>query len=240
MKNLDLNKSRQEVVDDLYKAMAGEDKDQLNNAMTAFADNIRQEVLKEARQDASGQADRTILASRGVHVLTQEENEYYQSIAAAMLDKNPKMALTNVDKVLPKTVIDMVFEDIRTNYPLLGLIDFQSTEAIVEMVMSTHSGTAGWGELCATITDELAGSFEVIQLGQKKLSAWIPVCKAMLELGPQWLDRYVRAILTEAIATGLELAIVDGDGNGKPLGMTRADRRHRRRVPQGRGRCDRF
>ena len=69
MKNLDLNKSRQEVVDDLYKAMAGEDKDQLNNAMTAFADNIRQEVLKEARQDASGQADRTILANEYIRLV---------------------------------------------------------------------------------------------------------------------------------------------------------------------------
>lgn len=43
----------------------------------------------------------------------------------------------------------------------------------------------------------------------------------MLDLGPQWLDRYVREVLYEALANGLEYGIVDGDGDGKPIGMTR-------------------
>ncbi|WP_461369123.1 cadherin-like beta sandwich domain-containing protein, partial [Candidatus Darwinibacter acetoxidans] len=39
-----------------------------------------------------------------------------------------------------------------------------------------------------------------------------PVCKAMLDLGPAWLDRYVRTILAEAIANGLEQGIISGRG----------------------------
>jgi hypothetical protein len=58
-------------------------------------------------------------------------------------------------------------------------------------------------------------------LTQKKLSAFIPVCKAMLEIGPEWLDRYVRGILAEAIANGLEEAIIDGSGLDEPIGMMR-------------------
>jgi hypothetical protein len=68
----------------------------------------------------------------------------------------------------------------------------------------------------------LAGAFAKLPLGQNKLSAFIPVAKAMLDLGPAWMDNYVRKLLTEALATGLEAAIIDGDGDGKPIGMTRA------------------
>ena len=49
----------------------------------------------------------------------------------------------------------------------------------------------------------------------------MPVCKAMLELGPEWLDSFVRQVLYEAYANGLEAGFVSGDGNGKPIGMNR-------------------
>ena len=43
----------------------------------------------------------------------------------------------------------------------------------------------------------------------------------MLDLGPVWLDRYVREVLYEALANGLEYGIVDGDGKTTPIGMSR-------------------
>jgi len=124
--------------------------------------------------------------------------------------------------VLPKTTIDAIFDDLTTNHPLLDAISFQNTGILTEILVSTSTGVAAWGELTATISSELAGAFTMIQLGQMKLSAFIPVAKAMLDIGPAWLDKHVRTLLSEALATQLEAAIVDGDGNNKPLGMTRA------------------
>jgi hypothetical protein len=43
----------------------------------------------------------------------------------------------------------------------------------------------------------------------------------MLEIGPAWIDRYVRAILMEAIANGLEGSVIDGTGVDEPVGMTK-------------------
>ena len=43
----------------------------------------------------------------------------------------------------------------------------------------------------------------------------------MLEIGPEWLDRYVRAILSEASSNGLEEGIIDGNGIDEPIGMRR-------------------
>ena len=43
----------------------------------------------------------------------------------------------------------------------------------------------------------------------------------MLDLGPEWLDSFVRQVLYEAYANGLEAGIVAGDGNEMPIGMNR-------------------
>ena len=78
-----------------------------------------------------------------------------------------------------------------------------------------------WGKLCDDIVKELVSGFETIDMTLLKLSAFIPVCKAMLDLGPEWLDDYVRQVLYEALANGLEAGVVAGDGNEKPIGMNR-------------------
>lgn len=46
----------------------------------------------------------------------------------------------------------------------------------------------------AKLLKVLDNGFDVINMKQFKLSGYIPVCKAMLDLGPVWLDRYVRTV----------------------------------------------
>lgn len=54
------------------------------------------------------------------------------------------------------------------------------------------------------------------------MSCFAIVTRDMLALGPTWLDGYVRAVLTEAIADGLEYGIVAGKGAaGEPTGLNR-------------------
>ena len=221
MRNLDLmQKERTEILQRMSQAITENNSEAYVQAFNDLAASIQEAVRAEYEQ-AIQSNDASILAQRGVRQLTSEETQYYQAVIEAMKSNNAKQALSDVDKVLPKTTIDAVFEDLTTNHPLLDAINFQNTGALAEIIVSTSSGVAGWGNLTATISNDLAGSFAVIELGQKKLSAFIPVAKAMLDLGPAWLDRYVRTLLAEALATELEAAIVDGDGNGKPLGMTR-------------------
>ena len=46
--------------------------------------------------------------------------------------------------------------------------------------------------------------FRTVEQGMYKLSGFLVVSKAMFELGPQWLDRYVRMFMAEVIADELE------------------------------------
>ena len=130
-----------------------------------------------------------------------------------MKNNDPKQALTLVDESLPTTVINAIFDDIQEQHPLLSEIDFQNTGIITEIIVSTLEGRhmAVWGELCAEAEEELLGGFTVLDLKQKSLTAFLPVCKAMLEAGPEWLDRYVRAALFEAIVNGVEESAVTGE-----------------------------
>lgn len=223
MKNLDtMQKEKAEILQKINVAVKEGNEEAFASAFTDFTDLLQEAVMAEAKGMIQA-ADNTVLAGRGVRALTSVETKYYESIIEAMRNKNPQQALTLIDDLLPKTVIDAVFEDIAESHPLLSEINFQNTGILTEIIVSTLGGRhmAAWGVLCAEITEELLGGFDTIDLTQKKLSAFIPVCKAMLEIGPEWLDRYVRGILAEAIANGLELAIINGSGLDQPIGMMR-------------------
>ncbi len=214
MVNLDMLKDQKAtVLNKIVDAIRADDEAAFQKAFEEYSEVIEQAVLAEAKGLVKAN-DNQILVGRGVRVLTSEEKEYYQKLAAAMKSDNPKQALSGFDAILPETIINAVFEDITEEHPLLKEIKFENAGALIKWLYSSLDGEflAVWGPLCGTITRQLASSFQYLDLEQTKLSAWLPVCKAMLDLGPAWLDRYVRTMLAEAIANGLEYGIVAGRG----------------------------
>jgi len=222
MKNLDtVEETREEIVQKLNTAIKQNDEEGFAKAFTAFAESIQNEVLSEARAMRE-KTDAAILSSRGIRQLTSKEKAYYQKVIEAMRSSAPRQALADLNEVLPTTTIEAVFEDLEVEHPLLSVIKFENAGALVEMIVNTgESQLATWSPLCAEIVKELTGGFKKVSMTQKKLSAFLPVCKAMLDLGPEWLDRYVRRILAEALALGLEEGIINGTGKDQPIGMTR-------------------
>ena len=212
-----MNEARQSFMD----ALAKNDKDALMDALQQMMD-VHAEQLMADYNDLQQETDLRILAQRGVRQLTSEERKYYQKVIEAMKSADPKQAITGLDAVMPTTVIDAVFEDLETNHPLLSRIDFTPTNGLIEMIMNTDATQmAKWGPLCGEITKELQSGFKKIPATLYKLTAFLPVCKAMLDLGPVWLDTYVRRVLAEALANGLEYGIIMGDGKDAPIGMIR-------------------
>lgn len=224
MKSNDI-KSRDEIRALMQKAVRDNDTEGFYQAFDEMLECIRDDVIAqhESRFDELRQDfDSKILAARGARQLTSRERDYYQKVIEAMKARDPKQALSGIDAVLPETVIDDVFSEIQTAHPLLDLIDFVPSGGAVKLLMNTNGYQAAvWGQLCDEIIKEITGGFKEVNTNLLKLSAFIPVCKAMLDLGPEWLDNFVRQTLYEAISNGLEAGIVTGDGNEKPIGMTR-------------------
>jgi hypothetical protein len=222
MKSLDLIKQEKAaIMQKLNQAMKDNNEEAFAQAFTEFTENIQEAVMMEAKGLIQA-ADNTVLAGRGARALTSEENKYYEAVIEAMRTENPKQALTAVTVAFPKTVIDAVFEDLVNEHPLLDEVDFVNTSGLIEYLINTGSAPlATWKALTVAIADELTRGFEKIDLAHTKLSAFLPVAKAMLDLGPAWLDRFTRAMLGEALANGLEDGMIDGDGLLEPIGMNK-------------------
>ena len=222
IKNLDvLEQEKLATMEKMQKAIKEDDTEAFSSAFSEFAENIGKRVL--AQYEAQQQnRDVNVLASRGVRQLTNEENVYFQKLGEAMKSPNPKQALADLELVMPKTEVDAVFEDLTTSHPLLDVIDMQNTSGLIEIFVNTHEDQLGsWGSLTAEIVKELTSGFKKINMTLQKYSGFIPVAKSMLDLGPAWLETYIRTILQETAYLGLEEAIIKGTGNKMPIGMNR-------------------
>lgn len=225
MKSNDLKNKREELRALMQKAIKDGDQDGFYQAFDSMlqvcADDVRAQYdaqFEELKQEM----DSRVLVARGVRQLTSQEREYYQKFIKAASSEDPKQALTGMSAVLPETVVNSVMDDISTNHPLLSQLKFVASNGAIRLIMNTGGQQeAVWGPLCEKIVQELTAGFREVNTVLLKLSAFIPVCKAMLDLGPEWLDNYIRQILAEAMANGMEAGFVSGDGNNKPIGMDR-------------------
>lgn len=215
-----INNDRAKLNQMMIDAMHEQNADKYTEAFNGICELIEKDVLEKA-QELAGVHDQQVLASRGVRQLTSAEKKYYEKLIDAFKSENPKQALTNPEIVMPETVLDAVFDDLQTEHPLLSHISFTNTRGAIKFLFSTNDfQKAVWGKLCAEITEEIEASFSEIDMTLMKLSAFIPVCEAMLDLGPVWLDSYVRQILYEALANGLEDGIINNlNTTTGPVGM---------------------
>ncbi len=222
MKNKDvLAMEKAKIVEQMNQAIQDDDPKAFSEAFTELCQRIETNVLEQAKELMQEQ-DVSILAQRGVRQLTSKEKMYYEKLIEAMKADDPKQALNDIDVVMPETIIDSVFEELQTNHPLLSKLSATTVTGLTRMMMNTNGDQkAKWGKLTAKIIEELTSGFKEVDVTQDKLSAFLPVAKAMLDLGPVWLDNYVRQVLYEALANGLEYGIVQGDGSDQPIGMMR-------------------
>lgn len=220
MKSKDL--IQQELKEKLVQAFKSEDENAIAVAFAEFGNSVQQNVLEDFNAYQMAQ-DSTILAKRGIHQLTSDERKFYQSMIDAMKSANPQQAFTGLNAAYPETVIDNVIADIKATHPLLDAISFTNTTVLTKIIINKQGAQlATWGALNSEITKELSGAIGKIDLTICKLSAFLPISKDMLAVGPEWIDAYVRGVLSEAIALALETAIVNGTGNNEPIGMNRS------------------
>ena len=119
MKNKDvLVQEKALILQQMNDAIVKNDPDAFAAAFEKLSLNIQENILNEVAEQQQA-ADTMILAGRGVRQLTSEETKYFQAVIEAMKSSNPQQALTDLEVVMPKTVIDRVFEDLTQQHPLL-------------------------------------------------------------------------------------------------------------------------
>ena len=199
-----------------------------NNDSEAYVQALDEMVVAVAQQTEDkfkamqDEKDSAILSARGIRQLTGEETRFYQKVIEAMRSANPKQALVDGSLIFPQTVFTAVFDELQDRHPLLSRIEFLPSGGNVKVLLNTNEyQQATWGNLCDDVVKEVLAGFKEVDTGLLKLSAFIPVCKALLDLGPAWLDDFIRQTLYEVLANGLEYGIVTGTGKSMPIGMDR-------------------
>jgi hypothetical protein len=228
--SINLNGPARKSASLLAQAFKADDEAQIADAFAEFQSAIADSV-KQEYEDAVKSNDRTILAQRGFRQLTTEETAYYQAIIDALGSENPKQAFATIaegdnqvpGKMMPETIFDEIFRNLTERHGLLGLVNATSTGFITTWLRNKHTRQlAQWGEVETDITKEIKSAFEVVQVTQGKLSCFMLIHRDMLALGPTWLDGYMRTVLLEAMACGLEAGIATGKGvGGEPVGLDR-------------------
>ncbi|WP_284037456.1 phage major capsid protein [Neobacillus sp. 114] len=177
---------------------------------SALQTDLTEQITNEARKEVH---DAQILAARGQNVLTSTERKFFNEVIAS--------GGFAEDTILPITTQERVFEDLVTQHPLLDVIGLKDLGAITRYIYSDATKAYAWGALFGEIKGQISAAFREEQIGQLKLTAFAVIPKDMLELGPEYVERYVRTVLVESYSVGLEYGLVNGRGQAQnePIGL---------------------
>ena len=168
--------------------------------------------------------ERSIREERGQRKLTVAEEKFYDRFVQSAKTRNPQQAFIelegNEETAMPETIMEDVFKDMLETHPLLNAVNGVYTGYATKWILNDHEKqTAAWGEIDGEITKEITGAFRTIDIKQHKLSAFAQIPMGVLELGRSFIDAYIRKSLADSIATALEAAIVNGNGQNCPVGL---------------------
>lgn len=213
---------QKEAINAMQSALMSGDEEAGKQAWQQFLDSVVQTVKEDYEMF---ETDKRVLAQRGYRQLTKKEEEFYQKMIKAGKSTDPKQAFTDLlstESAMPETIIEDVYRELTEQHPLLSRIKFQNVKYLTRWILNDHSKqSAAWGEINSEIAKEITSSFKTIDVNVCKLSAFAVIPKDMLDLGPVFLDNYIRTILREALYCALEKAVLKGSGKSEPTGLNR-------------------
>lgn len=208
-------------------AMNSGDEAQMSQAWEQFHAAVAEQVVADF-EELKQSNDSAILAQRGYRQLTTNETKWYQKFSEALKSDAPQQKFAEIigndeaEEIMPDTIIESVYKDLVEDHELLSKVNFQYVKYAVKWILNDHTKKkAFWGKITDAVSEEITSGFKVVDVNQSKLSAYCFIEKGMLDLGPVFLDGYIRTVLLEALKAGLEAGIVSGNGLNAPAGMDR-------------------
>lgn len=218
-----INKDVENLKNEYFEAVRNDaDSETIENKyaeyMAAFSSNLHDNILKDAREEAlNANTDEQVLMKRGQNVLTSEEKRFFTNL----VEDDANLDTYKEEIILPETTVSRVFEDMQSERPLLSKINFQIAGIKTRIIAGDPDGAAMWGEIFGKIQGQIQANFREYTFSQNKLTALAIVPKDLLDFGPEWVERYVRLQLAEAMGAKLEEGIVKGNGpvQNQPVGL---------------------
>lgn len=207
-------KKKKEIIEMLNKA---EDKSQaIVDVIEQLNESTHENMIAEiVEENARAAADADYKRSLNLANLTEEEKNFYE------LMRDPKQAITAAQiDIIPTTIIDRTLDDVKKASKVLELVNMAPAD-VKRWMVASHSGAAAWGELAPAneITAELSATFTSMNIEENLLTVFMVIPKAIGELALEFVDRYFKAILAEAMQDGLVSGYLNGNGKNAPIGI---------------------
>ena len=179
-----------ESMNKIVAAMKTGNEDEIQQAWQSFHDSVVEQV-KADFEELQESNDSAVLAKRGYRQLTSKEKKWYQKVITALKSVNPKQAFTaiigsdNEEDLMPTTIIEDVYRDLKEEYPRLNAINFQNVGYLTKWVLNDHATqNAVWGTITDEIAKEITSAFRVVDINQSKLDAFLQLLEGyeILEL----------------------------------------------------------
>ena len=189
------------------------------DAMEKVAAETQQALIQQVVAEAErASRDAEYKKTLGLANLSENEKKFFE-----MLKAGAKMAVTadQID-IIPTETVDRTLADVRTEYPITGLINFAPAN-VKHWLTGSKTGGAVWGALTSAIASsgELSATLTALNIEVNKLYAYCIIPKAIRDLEIGYVERYFRAILKEAMYDGIATGYLDGDGKVAPIGILR-------------------
>lgn len=203
---LDSIRNAQDKPEAIYDAIA-----EMNaQANAELIDQIMTQAEKDKAQNLKDEA-------RGFRPLTANETKFYEKLKAG-----PAQMAVTADQIdiIPTETVDYTLNEIKQASGVTNLITFTPAN-VKKWLFGSKTGAAAWGNLTDALTAELTATITSLNMDVFKLSAYVVIPKSIRELEIGYVDRYVTAVLSEAMQDGIVNAYLYGDGKKAPIGITK-------------------
>ena len=152
-------------------------------------------------------------------LITRDETKaFLAEIRSAVMEKR---ALTGGIYTIPRTIVDLIREDIIEYSKLYKHCRVRALSGDGRVIIMGASAEAFWEEACDPIY-ELEKSISKVDIDNYKVAGFIPLCNALIEDSDiDLLDEIMVAIL-QGIGLALDKAILYGTGVKMPTGVVTA------------------
>ena len=156
----------------------------------------------------SAEQIRSFLADNGV-------KSFIGEVRAAISEKR---AINNAGLLIPDIMLGLVREEVARASKLLPFVDHRFVGGTGRMNIAGAIPEGIWTEMCANI-NELALSFNQVEVDGYKVGGYLAICNAVLEDSDIDLAAEIVSAISGAIAKALDKAILFGTGTKMPIGI---------------------
>lgn len=147
------------------------------------------------------------------------ENEEVRSFLGKVRESIAnKRAITGAGLLIPTVITEMLRPEVAERSKLVGRVNTQPVAGVSRATVMGTIPEAVWTEMCANL-NEMALTFNGVEVDGYKVGGFIPVCNAQLEDSDVDLMDAIIYALAAGIALALDKAIVYGTGVKMPTGI---------------------